>query len=471
MTAAAAQAHAAPPTDRRLSRSPTVLLSLAIGAEIFSGNWKYLGIPLGLDRILLAAGLAALVLGGARAVSEQRLRLRPLHYVLLAAATYATASAIAANTFAQSDGGFALLDRFGLIPFLMFFIAPLVFGRRDQRNILLGVLVTVGAYLGTIAVLEGVGLGRFALPSYINDPTVGLHFGRARGPFVEAAADGLSLYMCGVAAVVGLTTWRSRAARWTCGVVVVLCGMGIVFTLTRAVWLGAVIGTLAAMLASRRLRRVVLPVTVVVLLGVAAVFYLTPGLQSKAATRVEDQRPVWDRYNTNQAAIRMFETRPFFGFGWQTFSTVGPDYLRQADSYPLTGAGLEVHNVFLSHAAELGIVGSVLWALSLFGAVGGAILRRGPPDVESWKLGLIAIFVAFLVVANLGPLSYPFPNLLLWTWAGVVSASYFLTPNQRMTTDANAIEDGPPPDTTSAVQSRGDRLSLTAEEHGGLHAH
>ncbi len=137
---------------------------------------------------------------------------------------------------------------------------------------------------------------------------------------------------------------------------------------------------------------------------------------------------MWDRYNTNSAAVRMVEARPLFGFGWQTFPTTGPDYMRQADTYPLSGAGLEVHNVFLSHAAELGLVGATLWAVALFGAVGGAIVRRGPPELQPWRVGLLAIFVAFLVAANFGPLSYPFPNLLLWTWAGVAGAEFFLAP-------------------------------------------
>ena len=85
-------------------------------------------------------------------------------------------------------------------------------------------------------------------PNYIIDPNVGLHFGRARGPFVEAVADGLSLYMCAVAAAIGLAVWRKpwitlrvRHGHRARG------GLGILFTLTRAVWIGAAIGTIVAM--------------------------------------------------------------------------------------------------------------------------------------------------------------------------------------------------------------------------------
>jgi O-antigen ligase len=432
--AAAAPALREPAVDGHAVRerlpAATWLLTFAIAAEIFSGNWGVLGVPAALDRVLLVLGLVALVLGGLRSVSDRSLRLRPLHIVLLAAATFATASSIAANTFAVSSARFALLDRFGVVPFLMFCLAPLVFGSDRQRRFLLGVLIAVGAYIGIVNFFEGVGLNSLVVPHYIVDPNVGLHFGRARGPFVEAVADGLSLYMCAVAAAIGLTVWRKPWIRVVCGTVIVLGALGILFTLTRAVWIGSVAGTLAAMIAMPRARRYIVPAVVVGAIGVIAALALVPGLSAKADDRINQKSPVWDRYNTNHAAVRMVEARPIFGFGWQTFVDKGPEFMRQTDSYPLTGAGLEVHNVFLSHLAELGIVGTALWCVALFGAVGGAIVRRGPPELYPWRIGLLAVFICFLIVGNLGPLSYPFPNLLLWTWAGIAGAEFFLAPRR-----------------------------------------
>jgi O-antigen ligase len=408
------------------------LLSAAIAAEVFSGNWGYFGVPAALDRVLLVLGLGALVWGGVRVVTDRVLRFRPLHLLLLVTALYATMSSLAAHTLGEKDAQFALLDRLGLVPFVLFVLAPLVFGRRRQRNILLGVLVGVGVYLGVIVVLEGVGLEHLTFPSYISDPTLGLHFGRARGPFLESAADGLSLYMCAVAAAVGLRTWRSPGARIVCTAVMLVCGFGVLFTLTRAVWIGAGLGTVVALAASRRTRPLVLPTIVVGTVVVVAALLLIPGLSSKAETRVQDNGAVWDRYNTNHAAVRMVETRPLFGFGWDTFGTQGPDYMWQSGAYPFTtNAGTLVHNVFLSHAAELGLVGALLWTGSLLAAVGGAIFRRGPAELAPWRQGMLAIFVTFLVVANLGPLGYAFPNVVLWTWAGVTGAEYFLRPQRR----------------------------------------
>lgn len=404
--------------------SPTTLIALGTGGEIFSGNWKYMHIPVPLDRALLILGLVSLVLGGRRLVADRTLELRPIHLLLLVVATWATASALWAGTLTAHAGFFSLLDRLGYVPFLAFCVAPLLFGSGRKRRYLLAVLIVVGAYLGVVAIMEGVGLERFVVPSYIRNPGIGILFGRARGPFVEAAADGIALFMCAVAAAVGIVTWRRRAARMACVAVMLACGVGTIFTLTRAVWIGVAAGTIVALLAARGTRRFALPLLAAGALTVVVALAVVPGLHAKVTSRVSDSSSVYDRLNTDHAALRAVEQHPLFGLGWQTFQTKGPDYLRQATTYPLTGSGLEVHNVFLSHAVELGIPGSILWTLAFLGAIGGAIVRRGPPELLPWRIGLLAIAICFVVVASFGPLSYPFPNLVVWLWAGVTGVGH-----------------------------------------------
>ena len=65
-------------------------------------------------------------------------------------------------------------------------------------------------------------------PRYIVDPSVGLHFGRARGPFVEAAANGLAMCICAVAAALLALAAPGAGARLP-ALVIVLCAVGIVF--------------------------------------------------------------------------------------------------------------------------------------------------------------------------------------------------------------------------------------------------
>jgi putative inorganic carbon (HCO3(-)) transporter len=408
--------------------SPTAIIAVGAGAEIFSGNWKEAHISLPLDRALLLLGLLSMILGGRRLLAERRLVLQPIHLLLLAVATVGTASAIWAGTIATHNGFYALTDRLGLVPFLSFVLAPLLFGTPKKREVLLIVVVVVGGYLGFTALMEETGLHQLVFPSFIDNPNVGTQVDRARGPFLDAAGNGLGLMFGGAAGVIGLVTWKRLWVRVLCAAVIVLCGLGVLFTLTRAVWIGAALGTSVALVVAPRTRRYALPAlggtAVVIIIAISVV----PGLHAKVTARADAQSSVWDRLNTDRAALSAVEQHPLFGLGWQTFETKGPSYLRQSLGYPLTGAGLEVHNVFLSHAVELGLPGSILWTLAFVCGIGGPILRRGPPELDVWRVALLAIAICFVVVANLGPLSYAFPNLMIWMLAGTIGFEHLSRP-------------------------------------------
>jgi O-antigen ligase len=415
-----------------LYATPALFISLGLAAEVLNGNANELGLPIAPDRLLIFAGLASLVLQLPGAVTTRSIVWRPVHALLAGTAVYATVSAIAAHTLTTSDGVFSLLDRLGIIPFIVFTVAPLVFGTKRTREVLLAVLVCLGAYLGLTALAEALHLDWAIFPAYIKDATVGLHVGRARGPFAEAVANGLGLYGCAVASAVATYLWRDHRVRSRlAGTVALLCLAGTIFTLTRAVWLATVVATLLTLLANHRTRAVLAPTVGVGLAVLALAILFVPGFSSRAEQRQGDQRPIWDRYNSNAAAIRAVEDNPLFGVGWQAWTQENSRYLRQSADYPLTGTQIEIHNVALSHAAELGLVGLALWAAAFAAGIGGAILRPGPAELDPWRLGMVAIAVHWMIVASFGPLSYPFPNLLLWTWAGICSVGHLSTRERK----------------------------------------
>ena len=417
--------------------SPSTIITLGICAEVFSGNWKYIPLPIPLDRFFLVLGISILVLRGARATSSYKIVIRPMHLLLLAVTGYVVASALWSGSLTQSHGFYALLDRLGIFPFLFFTLAPTLFGTSRQRQVLLVGMVTVGLYLGITAFAEGVGPSALIFPHFIKNLNIGITAGRARGPFLASDAMGLGLFDCGVFAAIALTVWRSRAARLLAGVVIVLCSAGVFFTLTRSSWLGAVLGALVGLSLDKRTRRL-LPKAVLaaaVVLGVTLV--AAPSIANNVHNRVNTEQSVWDRYNTNRAALRMAESHPLFGVGWQQFETVSWQYLRVPGTYPQTGESIEAHNVFLSHFAELGFLGGGLWALAFLTGVVGALFRRGPPELWAWRVGLAAMVVMFVVEANLVPLSYAFPNLIIWLMAGIVSRDWIGAPRG----EANSVED------------------------------
>jgi putative inorganic carbon (hco3(-)) transporter len=401
--------------------NPAYIFATAVVLSPLAGNWQALGIPgaLGLDRLLLVVAVSVVVLRELLSERGTRLRLEPVHWVLAAAIIYVTGSALAAGTLTDTDSFFRWLQIYGLLPFLAFLTAPLVFRHRRDREILLIAFVGLGAYLGLTALFETVGLDALVFPKYILDPNYGTHFGRARGPFVEAVTNGTGLYVCAVAAAIAFTSWQRPGKRVLAAGVGGLCLLGTLLTLQRSVWLATLLATIIAMLSIRELRRLMIPSLAVGAIAILAALAFVPGLAGHSQERLGDQRTVQDRENANRAAINMIESRPLLGFGWGEFNEQGVDYFQLSPDFPLSIT--VVHNLFLGLAAELGLVGLTLWVVGFLLGVGTAMVARPPPELRAWRTGLVAIGVFYLVVSNFVP-PVVFPNLIVWLWAGVVWA-------------------------------------------------
>jgi putative inorganic carbon (HCO3(-)) transporter len=409
---------------------PAWTFSIALALSVFSSQWHEMGVPFSPDRLLMATGIAVVLWRELVVGAGARVRPRPIHWLLALVAFYAIVSAILAGTIGQRDAQFELLDRLGLLPFVLFAIAPVVFEDRRDRDVLLGVLTVVGAYLGLTALFETTGPKALVLPHYISDPALGIHADRARGPFLEAGANGLALLTCGVAAGIATIQERHRARlRTGAGLVTVLCALGMLMTLTRVVWLSGAIGLVVGLLLAKETRRYALPAAALGAILTVAAFAVVPGLHQKAVTREGDQYPLWDRKNSNAAAVRMIKARPLFGFGWSRFSQDSVEYYRQSPNYPLTTVP-DLHNVVLSNAVALGLIGAALWAWAGIAAIGGAMLARVPRDARAWQIGLGVMAIGWAVSATSTPLGFPFPTMALWVVAGMVGGAAL--PARRM---------------------------------------
>src|SRR5208283_5404383 len=118
-----------------------------------------------------------------------------------------------------------------------------------------------------------VGATEFIFPRYILDEGLGIHADRARGPFLQAVANGVALNLLGL---IALDSFRRKRLRgWAAAAVLIALPLAILATKTRAVWLSFA-GTILVLLLfspSRRLRRtclmLVLAGTVTLLMFVA----------------------------------------------------------------------------------------------------------------------------------------------------------------------------------------------------------
>src|SRR4051812_27643867 len=267
-------------------------LSLAIALSVFSGRWAHMGVQVGLDRILIGLGVAALVLRIGPNRDRPPLRLGFTHLVLVAATAFAVCSAIWSDTITTRVGGFRLIDSFGVAPFAAFAVAPAAFATAYQRRILLGTLVVLGAYLGLTSLAEATNADVLVVPKYILDPQFGIHADRARGPFVEAVGNGLGLFCCMVAAVLAARTWatpRWRAVAWG---VALLCLAGIPVTYTRSVWIGGVVAVVVAMALTARLRPWLVPAVGGAALALGIAVLAIPSFGTKLDRRYHEKGPV-----------------------------------------------------------------------------------------------------------------------------------------------------------------------------------
>ncbi len=424
---------------------PWVTLTAGVVLSPLASNWKLLGVPGGEspDRLLLVGGIAVVLLRGPGARTVPALRFRTTHAVLGLALLYATVSAAAVGTLINQAGFFRLFDAFGVLPFLVFFLAPAVFRTERSRSLLLTSLVALGAYLGLTALFEAANLNALVFPHFIVSSTANDPSGRSFGPFLEPVSNGAGLFDCGVAAAVAFVTWRRASARAFAAFTVTVCAAGTFFTLERSVWLGAI--TAVAVTAAIGVARVgrfapgVAP-TIALVAGAAAVagvaFLFVPGLSHDAYKRATDQSTVYDRQNLTRAAENMIEARPLFGFGWSSFERRSLEYFQQSPDVPLnpnlafsaaTHGTFSVHNEFLDYTVTLGLVGASLWLIGLVLAVGGALRARAGPDAEPdlvrWRFALLPVLVFYLVIENAVPPAL-FPNLALWLWLGVVWVGY-----------------------------------------------
>jgi putative inorganic carbon (hco3(-)) transporter len=406
------------------------LLTVGLILTCFAGNWRYMGVPVPLDRIAIIGGLLLSLIA-----AERRMPWRPFHAFMVLALAWTIVSAISVRQL-SGDGLFALIDRFGALPFLLCVAAPAAYATEGSRRFLGRAFTVFGIYLGVEAAGQVLGLSFLVWPHYILDPSIGIHFDRARGPFVEAVADGMMCTYC--AAIAGYVSLVDRSRRWrTVGwAAMLLCLLSVYMTLTRAVWIGAALALIVVVLVVPKFRRRGFGALGALTVAGVAVYVAFPALADAANARSDDQLPVWDRLNTNAAAIRMVIDQPLNGIGWHMSATRMVEYVRQGADYPVTTASgeIEIHNVFLSRAAELGIPGFALWLAAFTSAILFAVLRRPEsPDLQPWRVVLVAVVIGWGTAAMLGPVPYVQPNYLIWVLAGVVLRDYLIAPRSDLT--------------------------------------
>ncbi|MGA2377439.1 MAG: hypothetical protein ABSF72_18145, partial [Candidatus Sulfotelmatobacter sp.] len=122
-----------------------------------------------------------------------------------------------------------------IVPFALFHLAGLVFGEERRLRQFEMFSLVVLAYLCFTAIAFLVGAKSLIFPRFILDESLGYHVDRARGPLLQAVANGVSLNLLGVLALHAFL--RGRIRGWSAAVLLGSLPVAILATMTRAVWL------------------------------------------------------------------------------------------------------------------------------------------------------------------------------------------------------------------------------------------
>jgi O-antigen ligase len=369
------------------------------------------------DRV--AFGLLVLAVVGKAIVLRQRIvRIERATLPMVALTVLAVAS-VAGQPFDNQT--WSLIAAKFIVPFTLFHLAGTVFTEeRFIRQFEIFALLVL-AYLSFTAVAFLSGAKQLIFPHFILDASLGYHADRARGPLLQAVANGVSLNL------LGLLAWHSFRRGTVRGVkAVLLLGsvpVAILATMTRAVWLsfGATMLWLIVRSRNGTLRKACLGLAIVAGAGFLIVAS-SPELRSTLTERMEERGPVDFREAVYAGSWQMFLERPLTGWG---INQMPSELARHVSGYK--ESVLYPHNTYLELLVEHGIAGLALyaWLMWEIWRLGRGSIARGESNVfldrsfhSLWPLLLGVYWInAALVVMN-----YQFVNGLLFTMAGMLAA-------------------------------------------------
>jgi putative inorganic carbon (hco3(-)) transporter len=304
-----------------------------------------------------------------------------------------------------------------IVPFALFHIAILVFrGPSARRHFEIFIALAL-AYLIFTSIAFLINARSLIYPRFILDESLGFHPDRARGPFLQAVANGVSLNMLGI--LVLALAQKGKKYVWLLWLAL---PFAILATMTRAVWISFAMSAL--ILGFRMIRRRVLAAVVVVaissLLGGIALGISDHSLQDALSDRTSERGPVDARMAVYDAGWSMFEERPITGWpAGQMYSELA----RRMSGYRLRI--YYVHNTYLALLVEFGLPGLLLYGILFFNLL--RLARRGLPNesaaVAALRRAWPILLSVYLINAFFVDMTYQFVIGLLFTIAGMLCAS------------------------------------------------
>ncbi len=304
-----------------------------------------------------------------------------------------------------------------IVPFALFHLAVLVFRGASQRRHFEVFAIFALAYLVFIAIAFFANAHSLIYPRFILDETLGFHADRARGPFLQAVANGVSLNILGIL-VIALPQERKTLVRllW------LVLPLAVLATMTRAVWISFAVSTivLGFRLVERRLQAVCTLLAVAGLLIGLVIGLSNHSLETALWDRTGERGPVDARLSVYDAGWAMFQERPFTG--WAAGGMYA-ELARRMEGFHLRT--FYAHNTYLALLVEFGVPGLALYGLLFFNLF--RLSGHGPPGESGAVASLRKVWPIMLSVylfnACFVDMAYQFVIGLMFTVAGMLCAS------------------------------------------------
>jgi len=362
-----------------------------------------------------------LVLGvmGRAAVTRQRLLVVERATWPMIGLTLLAVASVVQQPF--NNQSWSLLAAKFLVPFALFHLAGLVFREERRLRQFEGFALVVLAYLCFTSIAFLVGAKSLIFPRFILDESLGYHADRARGPLLQAVANGVSLNVLGVLALHAFLRGRIRGLR--AAVLLASLPVAILATMTRAVWVSFAVsvGVLILRSRDRKLRNICVAVAIVGAMG--SLIALSFNDQRRALTdRLQEAGPLDFRQAVYAGGWQMFLEKPLTGWG---VNQMPAELARHVSGYK--EKELFPHNTYLEILVEHGTFGLALylWLMWEILRLGRGLVPLAERDGllnqqfhAAWPV-LLGIYWANAAVVVM---NYQFVNGLLFTMAGMLAA-------------------------------------------------
>lgn len=304
-----------------------------------------------------------------------------------------------------------------IVPCVLFHIAVLVFRGRSARRHFEIFVALVLAYLIFTSIAFLANARSLIFPRFILDESMGFHPDRARGPFLQAVANGVSLNMLGILVLV-----LARKGKRYVWLLWLALPVAILATMTRAVWIAFALSAfvLGFRMIRRRLLAAIVLVVVASLLGGISLGVSNHSLQDALSDRTSERGPVEARMAVYEAGWAMFKEHPLTGWpAGQMYAELG----RRMEGYHLRI--FYVHNTYLALLVEFGVPGLAIYGILFFNLfrLTGRSLANESATVAALRKAWPILLSVYLINGCFVDMTYQFVIGLLFTVAGMLCAS------------------------------------------------